>query len=188
MITIKTLIFNGSPRKNGDTAFLIKNLTAQLQGECKIINAYTANISPCIDCRKCWNEYGCIIKDEMQEVYSYLEICDNVIIASPIYFSELTGKLLDITSRLQMYFSANRFLNIKPKLKEKKGAVILAGGGTGSPQKAYETAACLLHYMNVQTIHPLICCHNTDNIPAEKDTQILYEIHKATAFFNSTGL
>ncbi len=42
--------------------------------------------------------------------------------------------------------------------------------------------------MNVQTIHPLICCHNTDNIPAEKDTQILYEIHKAAAFFNSTGL
>lgn len=184
MITIKTLIFNGSPRKNGDTAFLIKKFTDQIQGECKIINAYTANISPCIDCRKCRNQYGCIIEDEMQEVYNYLEICDNVIIASPIYFSELTGKLLDITSRLQMYFSANRFLNIKPKLKVKKGAVILAGGGMGSPQKAYETATCLLHYMNVQTIHSLICCHNTDIIPAQKDTAILNEIHKAAAFFN----
>ena len=28
-------------------------------------------------------------------------ITDNILIASPIYFSELTGKLLDVGSRLQ---------------------------------------------------------------------------------------
>ncbi|MGN1225158.1 MAG: NAD(P)H-dependent oxidoreductase, partial [Ruminococcus sp.] len=63
---MKTLILNGSPRKNGDTAFLIQKLTEQLHGEYKIVNAYTANIAPCIDCRKCREQYGCIIDDEMQ--------------------------------------------------------------------------------------------------------------------------
>lgn len=94
LVTIKTLILNGSPRKNGDTAFLIQQLTDQLHGEIKIVNAYTANISPYIDYRKCREKFGCAIKDEMQEVYQYLEICDNVIFASPIYFPELIVSLI----------------------------------------------------------------------------------------------
>ena len=106
---MKTLIFNGSPRKNGDTESLIKKVTGEIKGEYKIVNAYTANISPCIDCRFCWDNSGCIIRDEMQEVYEYIQECDNIIIASPIYFSELTGKLLDLGSRLQTYFCARFF-------------------------------------------------------------------------------
>lgn len=181
---IKTLILNGSPRKNGDTAFLIGKLIEELHGEYKIVNAYTANISPCVDCRKCREQYECMIDDEMQEIYCYLETCDNVIIASPIYFSELTGKLLDLGSRLQLYFSARQFLHKKPQLKRKKGAVLLAGGGSGNPQKAYETAVCLLHYMNVQQIYPLICSHNTDRVPAEKDERVQTELKKAVDFLN----
>ena len=37
---MKTLILNGSPRANGDTASLIKELTKKLPGEYKIVNAY----------------------------------------------------------------------------------------------------------------------------------------------------
>lgn len=183
---IKTLILNGSPRKNGDTAFLIRELTRQLQGEYKIVNAYTADISPCVDCRKCREQYGCIIDDQMQEIYRYLEDCDNVVIASPIYFSELTGKLLDLGSRLQMYFSAGKFLDRKPCLKPKKGAVLLAGGGSGNPQKACETAVCLLHYMNVQQIYPLICSHDTDHVSAGDDLSILPRLKKAADFLGDS--
>ncbi len=45
----------------------------------------------------------------MQEVYDYIQECDNILIASLIYFSELTGQLLAITSRLQTYFCAKFF-------------------------------------------------------------------------------
>lgn len=103
---MKTLIFNGSPRKNGDTESLVNLVIDNLKCDYKIINAYTCDISPCIDCRFCWKNKGCAIQDEMQEVYSYIQECDNVLIASPIYFSELTGKLLDVGSRFQTYFCA----------------------------------------------------------------------------------
>lgn len=184
MITIKTIIFNGSPRKNGDTAFLIQSLAEQLDGEYTIVNAYTENISPCIDCRKCREKYGCVIEDKMQEVYRYLDTCDNIVIASPVYFSELTGKMLDLFSRLQMYFSAKHFLRKEPEIKSKKGVVLLVGGGTGNPQKAYETAACLLHCINTAQIHPLICSHNTDLIPASEDETVMKEIRNAADFLN----
>ena len=39
---MKTLILNGSPRKNGDTASLIKEVIRKLPGEYKIVDAYTS--------------------------------------------------------------------------------------------------------------------------------------------------
>ena len=120
----------------------------------------------------------------MQEIYLLLQTCDNVVIASPIYFSELTGKLLDLGSRLQLYFSAAHFRHETLPLNPKKGAVLLVGGGSGNPQKAYDTAVCLFHYMNVQQIYPLICSHNTDYVPASEDKSVLTEIKHAAAFLN----
>lgn len=48
---MKTLIFNGSPRKNGETAYMIRTLQENLGGDFKVVNAYGADIRPCIDCR-----------------------------------------------------------------------------------------------------------------------------------------
>ena len=70
--SMKTLIFNGSPRINGDTESLIKIPTENINGDYKIVNAYRCNVSPCIDCRFCWENKGCAISDEMQEVYEYI--------------------------------------------------------------------------------------------------------------------
>lgn len=180
---MKTLILNGSPRKNGDTAGLINELTKKIAGEYKIVEAYRCNISPCLDCRYCWKHNGCCIKDEMQEIYEYIEECDNIIISSPIYFSELTGKLLDVGSRLQRYFCASFFRKEKPIAKPKKGAIILVGGGDGDFEKAHSTARTLLHQMNCRDIHPLVCSHNTDKIPATKDKNALLGINSILAFF-----
>ena len=93
---MKTLIMNGSPRKNGDTVSLIRKVTEKLTGEFRIIDAYYCSISPCVDCRYCREHSGCSIEDEMQQIYDYIRECDNIIIASPVYYSELTGKLLEL--------------------------------------------------------------------------------------------
>ena len=68
---MKTLILNGSPRASGDTVSLIKVLTKKLPGEYKIVDAYRCDVSPCVDCRYCWEHSGCAIADEMQEIYDY---------------------------------------------------------------------------------------------------------------------
>lgn len=183
---MKTLILNGSPRVNGDTESLIQVVTQNIVGEYKIINTYRCTISPCIDCRYCWNNSGCAIDDEMQEVYSYIQECDNVLIASPIYFSELTGRLLDVGSRFQTYFCANYFRKEEAVSKPKKGAVILVGGGDGHMDKAYGTAQTLLHHINCHDIHELVFSHNTNKRPAIEDAQALIGVKSIIQFFNST--
>lgn len=182
---MKTLIINGSPHKNGDTISLIKQLTKQLNGEHKIVNTYYANISACNDCRYCWNNDGCSVKDEMIELYNYIENCDNVVIASPIYFSQPTGKLLAVCSRFQTYFASKHFRNQTPPLKPKKGAVILVGGGDGNADDAYKTACTLLHHINVTKIHPLVGSFYTNELSSDKDKFAIKGIENIATFFNT---
>lgn len=181
---MKTLIFNGSPRPKGDTVSLIEKITDKIGGESKIVNAYRCHISPCLDCRYCWENKGCAIKDEMAEVYQYIQECDNILIASPIYFSELTGKLLDVGSRLQTYFCARYFRKEEPVPKPKRGAVILVGGGDGHMEKAYGTACALLRQMNCRDIHEAVYSHNTNEIPAAQDEKALLGVSSIYRFFS----
>ena len=79
---MKTLILNGSPRMNGDTMSLINLVIPKIKGDHKIVNAYHCNKLACLDCRFCWKNSGCAIDDEMQEIYDYIQECDNILIAS----------------------------------------------------------------------------------------------------------
>lgn len=181
---MKTLILSGSPRKNGDTMALVNEFIKHLEGEYTIIDAYACNIKPCIDCRYCWTNAGCSIEDEMQEVYNYIQKCDNILIASPLYFSELTGQLLTISSRLQTYFCSKYFRKVKPIEKEKKGGIIIVGGGDGCIEKAYNTACVLLHHMNSRNIAPVVYSHDTNNIPSKYDIKAMEGSKNLALFFN----
>lgn len=182
---MKTLILNGSPCKNGDTVSLINELTKQLNDEYKIVDAYYSNISGCVDCRYCWTNNGCSINDKMTEIYDYIADCDNVVIASPVYFSQPTGKLFDVCSRFQTYFAAKYFRNETPEICEKRGAVILVGGGDGTPEEAYKTASTLLHHINVTEIYPLAGSFNTNQISAKDDKVATKQIKNISHFLNS---
>lgn len=104
-------------------------------------------------------------------------------IASPIYFSELTGKLLDVGSRLQTYFCARFFRKEEPIVKAKKGAVVLVGGGDGHVDTAYSTACTLLHHMNCHNIHEVVYSHNTNKRVAIDDENALLGLNSILDFF-----
>ena len=146
------------------------------------MDAYRCNVAPCVDCRYCWTHTGCAVPDGMQQIYREIEDADAIVIASPIYFSELTGKLLDVMSRLQMYYCARAFQGQQLITKAKKGAVILAGGGDGSPERAHETARTLLRQMKATSVHPLVVSHNTNKAPAGCDQQALEGVDSVARF------
>lgn len=182
---MKTIIFYGSPRKNGHTRSLVDELILGLSGDYYLVNAYEKNISPCIDCRYCWKNKGCFIQDDMQEVYEYLQDCDNVLIASPIQFGEMTGPLLSVLSRFQTYDCAKRFRKEIPIEKPKKGGVIIVGGNNGNKEIPFRTAGHILRTINARDIKPLVSSMFTDDIPAIKDEVAIEELHNLIREFNS---
>lgn len=179
-----TLILNGSPHKNGDTAALLAALRENLHGEVTQIDCYRADISPCTDCRWCTKNPGCAIRDGMQEIYPIIETCDNIIIASPVYFSLPTAPVLGVASRIQTYFCASFFRKSPVPIKPKKGGIILAGGGSGSAEPAEATARRLLKYMKAKEIGPVAASLATDKLPAADDAAALDAARALAAFLN----
>lgn len=173
---MKTLILNGSPRHGGDTDALVKLLERKLGGDVLNIDCYNNDIAPCSDCRFCRNHPDCKIKDGMQKVYDYLRDCDNVIIASPVFFEELSGGLLNVASRFQVYCSAMIFRKEVPPLTPKRGGVILTAGGSGGTTRAYYTACCILKSIGVSGDISCVGSTHTDIMPAKTDKAAISDI------------
>lgn len=168
----KTLILNGSPHENGNTAFIINQIKNKLKGEVEEILAYKANIKPCIDCRYCFKEEGCIVKDDMEKIYK--DDYDTIIIASPVYMHNVTPPLFSIITRLNMLWTNKNFLNKTHEFKPKQGILILTGGGSGEPTHAIDMAKLMFKYLNAKfdIEKNYIYSLNTDNISAKNDEKL----------------
>jgi len=184
---MQTLIFNGSPKINGDTDVLVNKLAFHLTGDVKIISLHN-NISPCIDCRYCWENIGCAINDEMQDIYKFLETCDNVVFASPIWFSSLSGPLLNLTSRIQAVFAARYFQKKQLLLKQKKGVVILVGAQLETKDIPTQIAIAIMKYFNVHRPSvSKIYSLDTNNTPAANDKAALEQCHRVADLLNQNN-
>lgn len=172
---MRTLVLNGSPRVSGDTAALIGALRAALTGEVREISAFYGNISPCVDCRWCNEHMGCVIRDGMDAVYA--DDFDVVVVASPLYMSNLTGPLMNVASRLQTYYAARRFLHAPVALRKKTGVLLLAGGGDGRPDDAIRLAKWIFRFLNADfSDENMALSMNTDAVPAARDEAALSQI------------
>jgi multimeric flavodoxin WrbA len=126
------------------------------------LDTYRCQISPCLDCRYCWTHSKCAIDDHMQEVYKQINEADNIIIASPIYFAELTGSLLSWASRLQYFWTSKNFRKeIVLHEKLRYGATILVDGGDGYTDAALAMGKRLLRNMGAEFVE-LIYFSGTD--------------------------
>jgi multimeric flavodoxin WrbA len=173
---MKTLIFNGSPRKNGDTVSLIRELTAHLNGEVRRIDAYDCDVRACIDCRYCWKQDGCSQKDGMQEIYNLIQEADNIVIATPMHFSEISGQLLAVLSRIQTYWCA-RFSERSSGAEEKARHRHYCGWWKPAGEKAGKYGKRPVADMNAQSIGN-VYSHNTNDRPSKDDQDALEEIRK----------
>lgn len=168
---MKTLIINGSPRKNGDTAHLIEYIKANISSDYTIINAYEIT-SPCIDCRVCSSSYNCPINDDFSPILNNLDEYERVIIASPLYYNQPTGALLSLLSRFQLIFAREHFTHTAvtaPKL----GGIVLVGGGDTviNPKDAEKTLRIALRSINCR-VEAYCESLQTSTIPAYKDTAV----------------
>ena len=100
----RILVLNGSPRKNGKTASLIKSFVegAESSGnEVKELYLQGMKIGGCLACEGCQRNGGsCVQKDDMGLVYEAFDWCDVVVFASPQYWGTITGQLKIVIDRL----------------------------------------------------------------------------------------
>lgn len=163
---------------------MVDAFTGALTGEILTLS-YFDNLSPCLDCRRCWERLGCAVNDKMQQVYPFLAECDHVALASPIWFSSLSGPLLNMASRMQTYF-AGRFFRGEPEVrKPKNGVLLLTGAEPGTERKPLETAHIIMKHMNVRWPYvAAICSMHTNEVPVKEDEEALRAARDAAKTLN----
>ena len=134
---------NGSPQKDGNTAFLLENaLQAAKDKGAKIELIHAASClvglkNPfCIQCAPVC-DHRCIKGTILEEVYNKMRKCDGLLIASPVYFGTVSGQL-------KAFWDKTRRLRTDKALVNTVGAVVTNGGAKYGGQ---ETTIKAIHDM-----------------------------------------
>ena len=104
---MKTIILNGSPRKDRNTALLLKSAQrgAESAGaETEYIELFDLKYTGCRSCLACKRKgvpepCRCYFQDELTPVLERIWRSDRLIMGSPIYFGEPTGQLRMVLER-----------------------------------------------------------------------------------------
>lgn len=134
-MTLRTLVLNGSPRRDGNTMTLAGLFLDALGGEHEILHAYDLAVSPCTACGKCAQNGVCAFDsrpgDAMPRVREELLRADCVVVASPLHFTSLTAPLVALISRWQSYWPLRRpgARAPAPLSDKKRAGVLVATGG-----------------------------------------------------------
>lgn len=105
---MKIIAFNGSPRKEWNTATLLKKALegASSQGaKTKFIHLYDLDYKGCISCFACKEKGGksygkCVLKDALKPIFKEVEGSDAIILGSPIYLGSISGRMQSFLERL----------------------------------------------------------------------------------------
>lgn len=132
------LAIYGSPRKRGNTEKLMNSFLTGLQegkvGENLVLEEVrpaNLNLSSCRGCRSCSRTGRCRIDDDMQRVYPLLEKADLIAVASPVFFTSVSGYLKALIDRCQRYWSLKYEHKKRVVSKERKG-LFFSCAGSGS--------------------------------------------------------
>lgn len=99
------VVLNGSPRLEGNTAALVRAF-AEGAGEAGhpvvAMTIGNKNIGGCLACEYCHTKGNgvCIQRDDMQDFYPVLENVEMLVLASPIHYYGLAGRLQCAIQRL----------------------------------------------------------------------------------------
>jgi len=130
---LKVLGIMGSPRMKGNTDLLLDEALkgAESQGaEVEKILVDKLQIAPCKEYYACLRDGKCVIKDDMDGIYDKLLAADAVIIASPMFFYNVSAQLMLLISRCQALW-ARKYVLKNMDIPEKRGAFIAVGATKG---------------------------------------------------------
>lgn len=124
---MKVVAFNGSARKDGNTAILIRNVFAELAQEgidTELVQFAGTALRGCTACGTCFKMKNnrCIIEDDIvNDCIARMIEADGIILASPVYFSDITTEMKALIDRSGFVGRANGEL-----YRHKVGAAIAA--------------------------------------------------------------
>jgi multimeric flavodoxin WrbA len=96
---MNVVAFNGSSRKNGNTAILLSTVLDELEKEgiqTELIQLAGETLSGCIACHRCAenkNQKCAVVKDRANEYIAKMIEAQGILLGSPTYVGDMTAKI-----------------------------------------------------------------------------------------------
>lgn len=136
---MKILALNGSPRKDGNTAIVLKEMTKEhADVDLEYFDLNQLDIKDCQGCLYCKKHDTCKIKDDMQMLYKKIKEADALVIGSPIYFGAETAPTKAFLDRMYaMLDFGTGSVKFVSKLHGKKKAIVVLTCGNPQGKELY---------------------------------------------------
>lgn len=169
---MKILILNGSPRARGKTNQMLEAFCAGLDRAGHVydrIDVCRKNIHGCLACEYCHTKGNgaCVQKDDMQAIYPLLHSADMLVLASPIYYHNLSGQLKCCIDRFYASGSPKELSNLKSV------AMFLSSGDPDMYDGAlFSLKGDFEEYLGLRVAGVFTACGEQQEVPAEKLEEI----------------
>ena len=124
---MKVVAFNGSARKDGNTAILVRQVFSALEKEgieTEMVQLAGQTIRGCTACGQCFKnkDKRCVVKNDIaNDCIARMVAADGILLASPTYFADVSSEMKALIDRAGFVARANDDM-----LKRKVGAAVVA--------------------------------------------------------------
>lgn len=125
---MRVLIFNGSPRRKGNSVHFIRNIRQSIEkniegSEVDVLDTNSMEFMPCQACERCKAKEGkCVFNDDTNDMVEKVIAADVILFVTPVYFWGVTAQIKVAIDKLYCLsgYSGN--------LEGKKVGIISIGG------------------------------------------------------------
>ncbi|WP_303238256.1 flavodoxin family protein [uncultured Bilophila sp.] len=128
---MKVIGINGSARKDGNTALILRVVFEALEAEgieTELVQLHGRRIDGCKGCFACKGKGECVFaKDDFNECFAQMLAADGIVLGSPVYSADVTSGMKALLERAGVVVAVNPGL-----FRHKVGASVAAvrrGGG-----------------------------------------------------------
>jgi multimeric flavodoxin WrbA/protein-tyrosine-phosphatase len=124
----------GSPRKKGNSNYLLSTFMTAAEkfgARTQVVDVTQKEIIPCKEFTVCEKKGYCPIKDDVEnEIYPLLREAELVVLATPIFFYNMTAQLKAVVDRCQTFWARKYKLKLKDPGANMRRGFLLAVAAT----------------------------------------------------------
>jgi multimeric flavodoxin WrbA len=130
----------GSPRAKSNSSTAAKHFTDTAEKLGASVKTYTLNdlkYRGCQGCMACKTKLDkCVLKDDLEEVLDSVQQADILVMASPVYYGDISSQLKGFIDRTFSYLKPD-FMNIPDPVRFAPGKKLVFALAQGQPEKAF---------------------------------------------------
>ncbi len=133
---MRILGLQGSPRKKGNTYYLLSTFMEEAEkfgAQTHTVDVCHKHILPCKEYIVCEKKGYCPIDDDVKhEIYAQIRWADVIVMASPVFFYNVTAQLKALIDRCQTMWARKYRLKLRdPGAKMRQGCMLAVGATQG---------------------------------------------------------